>query len=176
MNDVLILIGLFPGILLTVLAYYLIDRRFRPSIPPVIVYFIIGIVISFIAYFIEKNIAAFSSGSNTVGQAMKEAFILVALPEELTKIIFFTIGLWLLKKWNIKPTHIIIFGISISLGFASLENVLYSYRFGVSTSIIRFFTAVPAHAFFGLVIGVGGSLIFFRLSRLRIFVLVLLTI
>jgi RsiW-degrading membrane proteinase PrsW (M82 family) len=39
------------------------------------------------------------------------------------------------------------------MGFATLENVLYVYQYGMATGIMRMFTAVPAHATFAIVMG-----------------------
>ena len=39
------------------------------------------------------------------------------------------------------------------MGFAALENILYVFQYGFSTGIIRAFTAVPAHATFGILMG-----------------------
>ena len=41
----------------------------------------------------------------------------------------------------------------VSMGFAALENILYVTKFGISTGIIRAFTAVPAHATFAILMG-----------------------
>ena len=37
-----------------------------------------------------------------------------------------------------------------SLGFAAIENILYTLSGGIITGIIRALTTVPAHAFFGI--------------------------
>jgi len=39
------------------------------------------------------------------------------------------------------------------MGFATLENVLYVYQYGLATGILRMFTAVPAHATFAILMG-----------------------
>jgi RsiW-degrading membrane proteinase PrsW (M82 family) len=41
----------------------------------------------------------------------------------------------------------------VSMGFATLENVLYVYQYGYATGIMRMFTAVPAHATFAILMG-----------------------
>jgi len=40
-----------------------------------------------------------------------------------------------------------------SLGFALVENVLYVFGNGFSVGVMRAFTAVPAHAIFGITMG-----------------------
>src|SRR5258707_262324 len=52
-------------------------------------------------------------------------------------------------------THGIVYAVSVSLGFAGLENILYvmNSENGVATGIMRMFTAVPAHATFAVLMG-----------------------
>ena len=64
-----------------------------------------------------------------------------------------------MKDFN-EPIDGIVYGITASLGFATLENLYYVYLladyFEVSSmqlAFVRAFSAVPAHAAFGLVMG-----------------------
>jgi RsiW-degrading membrane proteinase PrsW (M82 family) len=41
----------------------------------------------------------------------------------------------------------------VSMGFATVENILYVYEGGLSTAWLRMFTAVPMHAVFAIVMG-----------------------
>ena len=41
----------------------------------------------------------------------------------------------------------------VSMGFACTENILYVLEGGYQTAILRAFTAVPAHATFGVLMG-----------------------
>ena len=41
----------------------------------------------------------------------------------------------------------------VSLGFATLENVLYVSSYGLGTALVRAVTAVPAHTMFAIVMG-----------------------
>jgi len=41
----------------------------------------------------------------------------------------------------------------VSMGFACLENIFYVFEHGVKVGFIRAFTAVPAHAIFGILMG-----------------------
>ena len=44
-------------------------------------------------------------------------------------------------------------GLWLLLGFATLENVMYCIDGGMQTVVLRAFTAVPAHAAFGAIMG-----------------------
>ncbi len=47
----------------------------------------------------------------------------------------------------------IIYCVMVSLGFATIENIMYVMQYGQSTAIIRAITAVPAHAIFAVTMG-----------------------
>lgn len=52
-----------------------------------------------------------------------------------------------------QPFDWIVYAVTVSLGFATVENVLYVYTHGAATGFWRAVTAVPAHAFFGTIMG-----------------------
>lgn len=47
----------------------------------------------------------------------------------------------------------IIYCVMVSLGFATIENILYVMQYGTSVAITRMITAVPAHAIFAATMG-----------------------
>ncbi|AXH98848.1 protease PrsW [Sporosarcina sp. PTS2304] len=47
----------------------------------------------------------------------------------------------------------ILYGASVSLGFATVENILYLLAFGLDTAFIRALLPVSSHALFGVVMG-----------------------
>ena len=51
------------------------------------------------------------------------------------------------------PYDGILYGASVSLGFATVENVLYLLSFGIDTAILRAILPVSSHALFGVVMG-----------------------
>ena len=51
-----------------------------------------------------------------------------------------------------EPLDIIVMSILISMGFAAIENILYSQQLGWEIALFRSFTAVPAHAFFACIL------------------------
>ena len=83
------------------------------------------------------------------------AFLGVALTEELSKFILFRRFVYPQKDFN-EPIDGIVYGVMVGLGFATLENVMYVFNAeqnGFSTALGRAFTAVPAHAAFGVLMG-----------------------
>jgi protease PrsW len=80
------------------------------------------------------------------------AFFKVALVEEFSKFFFVRFILFYNKNFN-EPYDGIVYAVMVSMGFATLENVMYVYQFGFTTGIMRMFTAVPAHATFAIIMG-----------------------
>lgn len=52
-----------------------------------------------------------------------------------------------------EPFDWIVYAVTVALGFAAVENILYVSQHGVGTGIARAFTAVPGHALNGTVMG-----------------------
>lgn len=80
------------------------------------------------------------------------AFILVAFSEELVKYVALLIYPYRARFFN-EPVDGIVYAIFIGMGFATLENVLYAYRYDMATTLVRALTAVPAHATFAAIMG-----------------------
>jgi protease PrsW len=83
------------------------------------------------------------------------AFGVVGLSEELSKYILLRRFIYPKKDFN-EPIDGIVYGVMVGLGFATLENVMYVLNAGengFSTALGRAFTAVPAHAAFGVLMG-----------------------
>ena len=51
------------------------------------------------------------------------------------------------------PYDGILYGASVSLGFATVENILFLLEFGLHTAFLRAFLPVSSHALFGVVMG-----------------------
>jgi RsiW-degrading membrane proteinase PrsW (M82 family) len=56
------------------------------------------------------------------------------------------------KAFN-EPLDGIVYSIMVSMGFATLENLIYSDIHGMQTMLLRAVTAVPAHAAFAIFMG-----------------------
>lgn len=81
-----------------------------------------------------------------------EAFAVAAFCEEAFKMIALYLLIWKKKEFNEKFDGIV-YATFVSLGFAAIENILYVVENGYSTALVRMFTAVPAHAIFGISMG-----------------------
>ena len=80
------------------------------------------------------------------------AFFAAAIPEELFK--FLVVARYSMRHPEFdEPMDGIVYGATASLGFATLENILYVSDGSLSTALMRAFTAVPGHAFLGAIMG-----------------------
>lgn len=80
------------------------------------------------------------------------AFLIVAVAEESCK--FFILKRYVYKKTDFnEPFDGIVYAVMISMGFATLENILYVVQSGIGTAVLRMFTAVPLHAVCAIFMG-----------------------
>ena len=56
----------------------------------------------------------------------------------------------------------------VSMGFACTENIMYVLEGGYETAILRAFTAVPAHATFGILMGYYMGKAKFSKNRIKL--------
>lgn len=83
---------------------------------------------------------------------MIDNFICVALVEEGFKWLVLFLVTHKNKNFN-SLFDGMIYAVFVSLGFAALENIKYSFNYGISTAFMRAVTAVPGHMFFGVIMG-----------------------
>ncbi len=84
-------------------------------------------------------------------------FICVALVEELCKFGFLYFGTKNNKEFNCFFDGMI-YSVFVSLGFAALENIGYVMNYGFGNAVMRGIISVPAHMFFGVLMGYYYSL------------------
>jgi len=90
--------------------------------------------------------------SGVWAKAAWTAFLHAAIPEEFYKLVVLMTFCWFSRHFD-EPFDGIVYGATVSLGFATLENVLYVSQGGLVVAILRAVTAVPGHAFCGVVMG-----------------------
>ena len=94
----------------------------------------------------------FSDLTSTAAQAFAQAFLVAGLCEEGFK--FLVLHKFCARKKDFdEPMDGMVYGVVASLGFATLENVLYVLGGGMDVALARAATAVPAHACFGGLMG-----------------------
>jgi len=148
----LLALALAPGAAIG-LYIYLRDSHEREPLSLLMLSFVYGIlsigVTFFISYFLEMVV---SFNEADAAEQFVNAFFNVALVEEFSKFIFVRFILYNNKNFN-EPFDGIVYSVMVSMGFATLENVLYVFQYGAATGVLRMFTAVPAHATFAVLMG-----------------------
>ncbi|MET3696140.1 glutamic-type intramembrane protease PrsW [Bacillus oleivorans] len=139
--------GIAPG--LALLSYFYLKDEFD-SEPLHLVFrtFLFGALLVFPIMFVQY---VFSVEQVMVSN-LANAFLSSALLEEFFKwfILFQTI--YLHSEFD-EPYDGIVYGTSISLGFATLENILYLIGNGVEFALGRALLPVSSHALFGVLMG-----------------------
>lgn len=136
--------------------FYIIikDKHDKEPFKEIIICFLLGALGIIPAVFIEQYLENKFYVSEHIGLTALSAFFGVALPEEMIK--FLILRYYIFKKdvFN-EPFDGIVYAVIISMGFATIENVFYVMDSGggLSTAIVRMFSAVPAHAIFGITMG-----------------------
>lgn len=145
-------IALAPGVAI-MLYIYLKDKHEREPLSLLLVSFIYGIFSTLVTLSISfpVNLIFALQPGDLVHEAY-DAFLKVALVEEFSKFIFVRFILYPNKNFN-EPFDGIVYAVMVSMGFATLENIVYVYSYGFETGLLRMFTAVPAHASFGVMMG-----------------------
>ena len=112
---------------------------------------IVSIMIVFILYLFTGHFIPITD-KFSIWQQFIQAFIVVALSEEFSKYVIVKYYAQSKKAFN-EPYDGIIYAVMVSMGFACTENIMYVLEGGYQTALVRAFTAVPAHATFGILMG-----------------------
>ncbi|HNX44461.1 MAG TPA: PrsW family glutamic-type intramembrane protease [Bacteroidales bacterium] len=147
----LLILSLAP--VAALLAYiYFRDRYEKEPVALILKGFLAGAALMIPCMPVETWLSRFCTGCATIPFALYTGFIVAGTTEELLK--FLMIFLLFFRNRNFNERYDgIVYAVSVSLGFAAIENVMYVFNSGIPTGLIRAFTAVPAHAFFGIVMG-----------------------
>jgi protease PrsW len=141
-----------PGLAI-ILYIYLKDIHEREPLGLLLISFFYGVASVLITLTLSWPLdALLSFRDDDVMDQFANAFFKVAFIEELSKFIFIRFILYYNKNFN-EPYDGIIYAVMVGMGFATLENIVYVFQYGVGTGILRMFTAVPAHATFAILMG-----------------------
>ncbi len=149
----LLVLALAPVVFLMTYLYVK-DEYDREPLRHLIIAFVLGILTAIPVVFVGEQLRTLfevDANSDLFGIIIY-AFIVVALTEEGMKYLVLRNYAYRLKEFD-EPYDGIMYGATISLGFAAIENVLYVFQGGEDVALLRMVTAVPAHAVFGVLMG-----------------------
>ncbi|WP_043965724.1 glutamic-type intramembrane protease PrsW [Anoxybacillus thermarum] len=139
--------GIAPG--LALLSYfYLKDEYETEPLSLVLRMFLYGTFLVFPLMFIQHVLKV----EHMLPNAFVEAFLSTSLLEEFFKWFVFYYAIYDHREFN-EPYDGIVYGVSVSLGFATLENILYLFANGVEFAVTRALLPVSSHALFGVIMG-----------------------
>lgn len=150
-----IAIAAAPGIAICLIIFYRDIYNKEPKLN-LIVSFILGGLSILPAAELEKYFAGKVVDGSLAGVAIF-AFLVVGLSEELCKFFFLRSYSYRQKSFD-EPLDGIVYSLMVSMGFATVENILYVTRYaelgmGYQVAFQRMFLSVPAHATFGIIMG-----------------------
>ena len=149
-NIVPLIISIIPAIALLIYFYRKDTQKPEPK-GMILIAFILGIISIVPAVFIELLLGEYEKSLSPWTAITFKSFVVAAGAEEGIKLLFVILFLYNRKAFD-EVTDGIIYTVTLSLGFACLENVLYSID-NLTIAFYRAFTAVPAHAIFSGIMG-----------------------
>jgi RsiW-degrading membrane proteinase PrsW (M82 family) len=124
--------------------------------PPAVVMttFVLGVlsVVPVIFVALPVMLAVMAVEPNPLVYGLVVAFLGAAVPEEFFKFCVIR-GYSMTHDAFDEPMDGLVYGVAASLGFATLENVLYVLGGGLPIAVVRALTAVPMHATVGAIMG-----------------------
>ena len=163
-------------VIVVILYIYFKDKYEKEPIKILAISFLLGATVSIILTFIIGYIASSLvplTDVKSVSQQFIKAFFTVALVEEFSKYIIVRFYAQRNNEFN-EPFDGIVYAVMVSMGFAALENILYTFQYGYGVGVTRAFTAVPAHATFGIIMGYFMGKAKFSKNRIKLNLLGLL--
>ena len=153
----LLLVTILPSII--IILFFVYSDKFKEPRGEILKVFIYGILITIPAYFLNTYLNEFWSNNFRASEGLIGSFLTAAPVEEGLKLSILYFFVYKMKDFN-EPIDGIVYGVTASLGFATLENFYYVYLLAdyfqtssMSLAIARSFSAVPAHAVFGVFMG-----------------------
>lgn len=155
LKNKLLWIALLPPFIL-LLYIYGMDKKDRESPLLLARVFLNGVIscipavfFEFLGEYILKNTVSENDGI----YIFAEAFFVVAFTEEFFKYLAVNKITRNNYEFNYRFDGIV-YAVFSSLGFASVENVMYVFNYGFETGVFRALLAIPGHMMFGVFMGV----------------------
>ena len=143
----ILLAGTAPGMAL--LSYFYLKDKYEPE-PVLLVVrtFLFGALLILPAAFIEYVLNSENIGSSD----LSSSFLTSGMLEESFKWIVLFFSAYRHVEFD-EPFDGIVYGTSVSLGFATAENIMYLLSNGVEFALNRALFPVSSHALFGVIMG-----------------------
>ena len=149
----LIALAVAPGCAIVFYIYWK-DRYDREPVKNLITCFVLGMVGILPAIFIQTNLQPpLQENFPNYTIAYYSIFaLMVAFSEELCKFAALRLYAYPHKSFD-EPFDGITYSVMVGMGFATLENIEYVFKYGFATGVVRMFLSVPAHATYAVLMG-----------------------
>ncbi len=147
----LLFVSLAPVFIILLYVYFR-DKYEREPLSMVFKALLLGVLLPLPVVFVEKLLTLPAENMPSVLSVAWVSFVVAGLTEEGFKFLAFFLIIWKNVNFNEKFDGIV-YAVFIAMGFAGIENILYVLQGGFSVAVTRAFTAVPAHALFGIIMG-----------------------
>lgn len=117
--------------------------------------FLLGAASCLPAALVEQVLDGFlvdAFGSTSYAYILLDYFVVVAGAEEGFKYLVLRWRTWKDPAFDHRFDGIV-YTVMVGLGFATLENIMYVFQYGLGTGIVRAFLSVPGHAGWGVIMG-----------------------
>ena len=152
-----LLATILPSIIIVL--YFVRSDKFKEPSFEIVKIFFYGILITIPAFYLNTYLGNILETKTKISEPLIGSFLTAAPVEEGLKFFILFYFVYKMKDFN-EPIDGIVYGVCVSLGFATLENIYYVYALTdyfetkpLSLAILRAFSAVPAHAAFGAIMG-----------------------
>lgn len=167
MNNVLLAVA---PVLIIIIYIYCKDKYEKEPAGLLFLSFIFGAIVSIIIttfLYLGFDIILPLKDDFSILQQFVKAFFVVALVEEFSKYVIVRYFAQPRLAFN-EPYDGIMYAVMVSMGFAATENILYVIQGGPTVALLRAFTAVPAHATFGILMGYFMGKAKFSSNRIKL--------
>jgi protease PrsW len=151
-----LLITILPSLL--IVAFFVKSDKFPEPTSQVIKVFFYGIFLCIPAFYLNTALGNIFANTD-ISESLVSSFLSAAPVEEILKFSVLYSLVYKMKDFN-EPIDGIVYGVTVSLGFATLENIYYVYILSdyfdttsQSLAVLRSFSAIPAHGIFGATMG-----------------------
>jgi len=164
-----LLITIVPSII--ILFYFILSDKFKEPKRTIIEVFLLGVMITIPAGYLNSRILKTFNNGDIINDALVSGFFAGGLTEEILKFLILYFFVLKKKEFN-EPMDGIVYGVAVSLGFATLENLYYVFYYaesfnmtGLEIAQMRAWTAVPMHGLNGCIMGFYFGLFAFKGDR-----------
>lgn len=148
-----ILLAIIPSIII-ICFIYIYDKLEHEPVIEILKAFSLGCISVLLSLFITY---IFNINTKHIDNIIIYSFVYISLIEELSKWILTYLFIRNNKNYDYLFDSIVYFSL-VSIGFATVENIIYVISGGVGVALIRSITTVPSHAMFAIIAGYNYAL------------------